>query len=383
MEISRFIPSNYCKHKMNMLIYEEILREESKMGTITWIKNNEVETKNSQLFFLLQQNKNIYTKENRTRGYKICIKDEVEVLHFKGCDFKSNTTFKCLNKDTVLIFEDCKFGNTEFIKGSIRIEQPGNVDPKAYYKVMRFYNNESVELVLADNNIPLSSDNAHVLLDVGHLFITGDASKTRISTPNSLNAISIKKAQGISLDAQARKIEITDSTIKRGFISSFKNLKILNSRFENYTDCLLFYGEKTEMDNVTIKANKIAMQGSIYKPKNGELIFSSTEEQNGNKALAQTNFISVLKAIDEKVQGRVTEQEEKIRTSIEQQQHPTIENIEQEILQTRKKMEYYTTVLEEQQRSLDDIEKYKDCAMENVGFQLTRQKVKKLVSSKK
>lgn len=354
------------------------------MGTITWIKNNEVETKNSLFFFLSKQRKAIYDKKSVSGGNKVCIKNEVEVLHFKECTFPSYTTFECLNKDTVLIFEDCKFGHTEFIKGNIRMEHPTNTDPKTYSRVIRFYNNESVELVLADNHIPLSSNNLHVLSDVAHLHVTGNASKTTINTESSLDSFIAKNVRNLSLDViQATNMEIGKSTVKKGSILSFENLKIVDSEIENTADFLIFDGKKVEMENVTIKAKRFSLLRNIYKPKDGILTFSSTKTTKGNIALAQTNFISALKAIDQKVQTAVTEKREQIRTSIEERKQPPIETLEEATLQTRKNMEYYAAVLMEQQATLNNIEEQQTAAMKNVEYQLTKQKVKKLVASKK
>lgn len=352
------------------------------MGTITWIKNNEVETKNSLFFFLSKQRKAIYDKKSVSGGNKVCIKNEVEVLHFKECTFPSYTTFECLNKDTVLIFEDCKFGHTEFIKGNIRMEHPTNTDPKTYSRVIRFYNNESVELVLADNHIPLSSNNLHVLSDVAHLHVTGNASKTTINTESSLDSFIAKNVRNLSLDViQATNMEIESSTVKKGPILSFENLKIIDSEIESAADLLVLDGKKIEMENVTIKAKKVSLLRNIYKPKNGILTFSSAKK--GDASFAQTNFISVLKAIDKKVQIGSTEQQEKIRTSIKEKNQPTIDALEEAMLPTRKNMEYYATVLMEQQATLNNIEEQQTAAMKNVEYQLTKQKVKKLIASKK
>jgi len=361
-------------------------------NTFTLIKEGKTKKISQLKHDLFACDEKAYTLELDTlkrKEYQIL--EDVELLYFKNFNFNDTICFSCQNKDTILMLENCNFSKTtNFHSGNVVISTPKF---NQAFSTIDFFGNKEVELHLEDDDKTLESNPPLYNLNgaIDSLFITGNMKDSLLSIRCKLEHMQIKNLS-VSSERALRSLEwfcaqnmkIEDSNISSWDLKPYcKNLEIKNSRIEG---CLLnLERSKVKLDNATLKFSKIMLPDGIILDDaydTTELYFSSYDsESSGNRKLAEVNFLSALKAVEQRAVIGCEEKKAAITTEVDERYEECQATWQQRLEHNIEKRDFYMGKVKECHSILDGIEEEKARVTENVEKSLKKQKVKTMIAS--
>lgn len=356
-------------------------------NTFTLIKEGKTRKINQLKHDLFSCGDKAYTLElDALKRKEYQILEDVELLYFKNFNFNDTIRFSCQNKDTILILENCSFSKaTNFHGGSVVISSPKF---NRAFPTVDFFGNKEVELYLDDEKLESDTHLYNLNGDIDSLFVTGNIEDSCLSIRGRINNLQIKNLSVLShcklndlewLNAQNIKIE--DSILSIWDMKPYcKNLEIKNSRLEG---CFSYLeNSEVKLDNATLKFSQIKLPNGILFKTTDELYFSAYDsESSGNKKLAKLNFLSALKAVEQKAIIGCEEKKETITTEIEERYEEYQEACQQRLDYNLERKDFYVRKVMECQSVLNGIEEEKVKIEENVEKSLKKQKVKTMITS--
>lgn len=372
-------------------MFEGDVEMEREKAVSTYIKNGK-EMIRKKLSYNLFGKQKIYERANEGVDYlELAIKKDIELLHLKNFIFGNTKIYiQCLNEDTLLILDHCRFArDLNLTGGNIILDCP---QFEGYRLHVNLCNNNDIELVLEDNK-GLSNQTVHYDFEnVKNVVITGNGSHSIVNNCGFMENIHIKDTKELSLfSISAKKMQITNSTILTGSTLALSNLSIQDSEIITSRARLGLYDPRVTMAsscsdikirNSVIKGEKLSMPDGVYTLGDKKLVFSDDSLGSGNIAVARTNLISCLKTLGADAENICKEKTVNIKRNVMKYYDGVTIPLLEEIESATTKREYYETLISSNWEAIEEMENTMAEAIETRGKTLKKQKIREVIPTK-